>query len=105
VRHVAHTGRLLSLVPEYAIVTDATTLIQSAGLFADQVGAPPVALYPSSFTVQTSCVDEWWDRLTRRYDAEVARALLTRSETTGLGRFTTGYHLRLPAEKRYTNRV
>lgn len=83
-------------VPDYLVIVDATTLIQSAGRFSDRVVGPPLAFYPSSFTVQPNSVDEWLARLTRRHGANVGHALLSRSEETGLGRFAIAYHVGIP---------
>ncbi|WP_428263319.1 hypothetical protein [Haliangium sp.] len=97
--YIPMAKRLLALLPDYVVIADATTLVGRAGAFAGAMGAIPVALHPSSFTVQRSCVSEWITRLSRRHDAEVARALLYRSPDTGLGRFMTAYHRAVPAHR------
>ncbi|MEM9462318.1 MAG: hypothetical protein AAGF11_49655 [Myxococcota bacterium] len=88
--------RLLSTLPDYAVITDASTIARGARAIADALGMATVALHPSNFTVQSRAVDYWRKRLTERRGPEIARALLRRSCKTGLGRFTTSYHCRLP---------
>ncbi|WP_428263625.1 hypothetical protein [Haliangium sp.] len=87
---------LLALIPDYSIIADSTTLSRTVAGYALLFDAQAVALHPSSFTVQQSCVQDWWKRLARVHGDEVAHALLLRSEVTGLGRFATGYHVRPP---------
>ncbi|MCA9707732.1 MAG: hypothetical protein KDK70_17915 [Myxococcales bacterium] len=97
--------RLLATVPEYAVITDATTIARGAKATADALGLPAVALHPSNFTVQARAVDPWLRRLARRRGSALARALLRRSERTGLGRFTTSYHCRVPRDLEPTQPV
>ncbi|MEM9462321.1 MAG: hypothetical protein AAGF11_49670 [Myxococcota bacterium] len=87
---------LLSTLPDYAVITDVSTIARGAQATADALGLATVALHPSNFTVQSRAVDYWQQRLARRRGPEVAQALLRRSPQTGLGRFTTSYHCRLP---------
>ncbi|MCX4239773.1 hypothetical protein [Paraliomyxa miuraensis] len=92
--------RLLGTIPEYAAITDATTLARGAKATADALGLHTVALHPSNFTVQANAVAPWHARLHERRGAALAQALLRRSDRTGLGRFTTSHHCRLPRELR-----
>ncbi len=87
---------LLPCLSEYVVVADTTLLSRSLGVLAEHVSGPAVAIHPSSFTIQRSTVTGWKRDLVRVHGAEIADALLERSPETGLGRFATAYHVRLP---------
>lgn len=84
--------RILEPLSDYSVVADVTTLARGATWFALAMGSQPVSLHPSSFVIQPSCVDRWRDKLQARH-GDTARALPWRSETSGLGRFATAWHM------------
>ncbi|ACY14270.1 hypothetical protein [Haliangium ochraceum] len=90
---------LLEAIPDYARVAEANFLSRAVGRTAEALGAPVVAILPSSFAIDTSRVSGWLRELSRAHGPELAHALLERSERTGLGRFAAIQHLYLPAEQ------
>ena len=91
-RFAAISRAILDQLDDYSVVADVTTLARGATRFALICGSQPVALHPSSFVIQPSCVDSWLDRLRARH-GDTAGALLWRSERSRLGRFATAWHM------------
>ncbi len=95
-RMIAYCNTMLNTsFRAYSLVADCTTLIRSLADKVSKQGIPPVALHPSSFVVQQSCVPYWRNILIDKMGIDMAMAVMVESPLTGLGRFATTYHLSL----------
>ncbi len=97
-RFVQPVLAILSSFPDYALILDTTTLVNSSSYFAENLGASPYAFHPSSFAVSKLSVKKWLEEIACKRGEDVALTLLAKSSLTGLGRFATAYYLRLPSQ-------
>jgi long-chain acyl-CoA synthetase len=94
---ITQVRRFLEIAPDYAIYADIAATQPGAAVFMLGLGAQAVAITPSSFVFQPGSADDWMALLGALQSPEAASTLVYRSPVTGLGRFATALHLKLPS--------